>query len=377
MASIRRDITLKSRRLLILGTRGIPAQHGGFETFAEYLALYLVTQGWRVSVYCQVDGKGNISRSSWNGIELIKIPVAQQGVAGTIIFDLLATVHSLRESALPLVLGYNTAIFGLLYRLIGRKHLINMDGIEWKRAKWGKLAKTWFYVNERIGCLIGNHLIADHPRIEDHLATRVSRDKITMIPYGANSITHADEKVLQEYSLEKGNYAIVVARAEPENSLLEIVKAFSQKTRNSKLIVLGQYQADTKSYHRQVLKAASEEVIFPGAIYDSNKLNALRFFARYYIHGHQVGGTNPSLVEALGAGNAVIAHDNPFNRWVAGEAGIYFSSTSELARIFSNEFSKNALTEAKHASATKIYNERFQWIDVLSQYEALLLQWHD
>jgi glycosyltransferase involved in cell wall biosynthesis len=140
---------------------------------------------------------------------------------------------------------------------------------------------------------------------------------------------------------------------------------------------LGNYQTDTNRYHRQVLDAASDEVIFPGAIYDSHKLNALRFFARYYIHGHQVGGTNPSLVEALGAGNAVIAHDNPFNRWVAGDAGMYFFGTSELASIFDNEYTNNALAKTKQSLAIKVYSDRFQWKDILSQYEALLLQWHD
>jgi len=206
-----------------------------------------------------------------------------------------------------LTLGYNTAVFCLAYRLKGIANLINMDGIEWRRQKWSTLERVWLYFNERAGCWLGNHLIADHPEIKAHLATRVANSKITMIPYGADRIDNADSGVLAQYGLQPGGYAMVIARPEPENSILEIVAAFSRKPRGMRLVVLGRYDLEMP-YHKQVMDAASAEVMFPGAIYDKATVSALRFHSALYAHGHQVGGTNPSLVEAMGAGSAVLAH---------------------------------------------------------------------
>ena len=246
-----------------------------------------------------------------------------------------------------------------------------MDGIEWKRQKWGKVAKTWFWLNERFGCWFGNHLVADHPRIEDHLATRVSRDKITMIPYGGPDVSEANEALLADYGLVKNEYAIIIARPEPENSILEVVEAFSAKPRSHKLVVLGKF-LDSNPYHQQVLAAASNDVIFPGAIYEAEKVAALRFYARFYVHGHQVGGTNPSLVEGLAAGCAVIAHDNHFNRWVAGDGAFYFKDKAHLASFFEQQYLDDAFVTEKSNAAKQQFLNSFQWENILTQYENLL-----
>lgn len=362
------------KKLSILGIRGIPAAHGGFETFAEYLALYLKDRDWNVSVYCQEDD-GIWHESMWNGIRLIHVPVKTKGALGTMIFDLKTVVHSLKNRDLLLTLGYNTAAFNFLHWITGRRNIINMDGIEWRRDKWGKLAKAWFWLNERFGCWFGSHLVADHPRIEDHLATRVSRDKITMIPYGARHISDANVSLLEEYGLQPGQYMILIARAEPENSILEVVKAYSIRPRGKKLVVLGNYNPDSHAYHRAVMAAASDEVIFPGAIYDADKVAALRYFALAYIHGHRVGGTNPSLVEALGAGNAILAHDNHFNRWVADGAGIYFSDIPSCDKAIERLCSEQDLVENLQAQARETYLSNFTWPQILEQYENLLISW--
>jgi len=363
---------LRDKSIVILGIRGVPAQHGGFETFAEYLCQYLIAHDWNVTVYCQEEGSGPIYQSEWEGIQRNHIPVKNTGPLGTIIFDLKSVIHSLRHDGVFLTLGYNTSIFNLLHRLMGKSNVINMDGIEWKRQKWGMVAKTWFWLNERFGCWFGNHLVADHPCIADHLATRVSRQKITMIPYGGREILEADEHVLTEYGLERNNYAILVARAEPENSILEVVTAFSAQQRGVKLVVLGNYQPETNAYHRAVMKAASDEVVFPGAIYEADKVGALRFFARVYVHGHQVGGTNPSLVEALGAGNAILAHDNTFNRWVAKDGAIYFSDVASAKSAFDQLFDNDGLIESLQSASKENFQEHFQWGNILHQYEQLL-----
>lgn len=359
--------------MVLLGIRGIPAQHGGFETFAEYLCKHLRENDWNILVYCQEVGKGPIYESEWENIKRIHIPVKQEGPLGTIIFDFRSILHSLKQSGIFLTLGYNTAIFNILHRLFRKQNIINMDGIEWKRQKWGAFAKAWFWLNERFGCWFGNQLVADHPRIEDHLATRVSRRKITMIPYGGLHVESADQSKLAEKALEADGYSVVIARAEPENSLLEIVQGFSRKPRGHKLVVLGNY-SDGNAYHRAVRAAASDEVIFPGAIYDIDAVSALRFYARFYIHGHQVGGTNPSLVEALGAGNAVLAHDNPFNRWVANDGAEYFSGADGFSDLLERMLHDDERVGVMRQNSTSQFNKRFQWKSILEQYETLLLK---
>lgn len=360
-----------NRRIRILGTRGIPAAHGGFETFAERLALYLTERGWHVIVYCQVDAAGPVFVDTWNGIERVNIPIQQSGPKGTVVFDWLVTLHAAKYRDLCLTLGYNTAIFCTLLRLKAVSNVINMDGIEWSRAKWGAAAKAWFWFNDWVGCWVGNHLVADHPKIALHLKTRVSERKITTIPYGADAITSASSTIIEKFGLTSKSYLTVVARAEPENSLLEIVEGFSEKPRGIHLAILGNYD-EKNSYHRAVRGAAGAEVRFLGAIYDKVILNALRFHCLAYVHGHQVGGTNPSLVEALGAGNAVVAHDNRFNRWVAGEGGLYFDGAAGFAQRLDELLADRELVRTLSLQSRKRFDDVFTWPLVLEQYERLL-----
>jgi len=361
--------------LRILGTRGIPAAHGGFETFAEKLALHLVAQGWRVIVYCQEDGSGPVFDDAWQGVERVRIPVSAAGPKGTILFDWKATLHAARHAELCLTLGYNTAVFCALLRGKGIPNLINMDGIEWARAKWGSLAKTWFWLNERAGCWLGNHLVADHPQIAVHLGTRVRAEKITTIPYGADSVASASVEPVLALGLEPGRFLTVIARPEPENSLLEIVAGYSIRPRGRQLVVMGGYH-DSNDYHRAVRAAAGAEVRFVGAIYDKLVVQALRFHSLAYVHGHQVGGTNPSLVEALGAGNAIVAHDNRFNRWVSEDGAVYFNNTESFSSRMDEFFTDPGLHKlhALRRHGQQRFQAEFTWPAILQQYEALLMQ---
>jgi glycosyltransferase involved in cell wall biosynthesis len=361
------------KTLRILGTRGVPAAHGGFETFAEHLALHLVASGWRVIVYCQVDGCGPVVEDRWRGVERVRFPVDLAGPKGTISFDWQATLHAARQRDLCLTLGYNTAVFCALLRTRGIPNLINMDGIEWSRAKWGPLAKTWFWLNERAGCWLGNHLVADHPQIAVHLATRVRADKITMIPYGADAVSDAPAGPVQALGLEPGRFLTVIARPEPENSLLEVVTGFSARPRGRQLVVMGNYD-DGNAYHRAVRAAAGAEVRFVGAIYDKTVVQALRCHSLAYVHGHQVGGTNPSLVEALGAGNAIVAHDNRFNRWVGEDAALYFSDAASFSARLDELLGDTgpARLDKLRQHARRRFEALFTWPAILQQYQELL-----
>ena len=362
------------KKINILGTRGIPASHGGFESFAEQLAPYLVERGWDVVVYCQESGNQPVHEEVWNGVRLIKIAVKNEGPLGSFIFDWKSTCHAAKAGGLALTLGYNTAVFSFIYRLKGIKNLINMDGIEWKREKWSTPMKAWFYINEWAGSILGNHLIADHPQIGKHLQRNAKQEKITVIPYGSDRVDNADSTILEAYDLLPYKYAIIIARPEPENSILEIVSAFSQKHRGYKLVVLGKYDQQVK-YQRETTEAASDEVVFLGAIYDQEIVQALRYYCVLYVHGHRVGGTNPSLVEALGAGNPVLAHDNKFNRWVAGPDQYYFSSQHECVQKFDELLAENKDFSHERNASLHQHETMFTWQKVLKDYRILFEKW--
>lgn len=208
-----------------------------------------------------------------------------------------------------------------------------------------------------------------------HLATRVSANKIAMIPYGADEVTSAPIEPLQALGLEPGRYLTLIARPEPENSILELVRGFSAKRRGYDLVVLGEYDIELNAFHQSVVDAASDEVKFLGAIYHKPLLNSLRFHSAAYVHGHQVGGTNPSLVEALGAGNAIIAHDNRFNQWVAGSAAEYFKCASSFSDHLDEVLGNAERLEALRKASRERFREVFTWNHVLAQYEALLTDW--
>ena len=354
--------------VLILGTRGIPAAHGGFETFAERFALHMVSRGWRVGVYCQkdVDRVGTrVSSRLWEGVELITVEVGLRGPAATLAFDAICAHDAANRDGVCLVLGYNGAVFLPYLRARGGRILTNMDGIEWRRPKWSLPVRAFFYVSEWIAAWSSQRLVADHPAIADHLAERRTRDAIATIPYGGDPPPSGLGQ--PPLGLEPDRYLVSIARIEPDNSILTLVEAFSRRPRGMRLVVLGTMKVGDP-YHRAVEDAASPEVLFPGAIYDADQVQALRVHARAYLHGHTVGGTNPSLVEALWAGNAVIAHDNPFNRGTAGEAQFYFTDGDSCAAAIERVLADATAVNSARAAARR-RAESFRWDDVLAAYE--------
>ncbi|WP_375454520.1 DUF1972 domain-containing protein [uncultured Methylobacterium sp.] len=359
--------------ILILGTRGIPAAHGGFETFAERLALHLAARGWRVGVYCQREvgrvGRG-VSTRVWRGIDLITVEVAANGPVATLAFDALCAHDAASRGGVCLVLGYNGAVFLPYLRLRGAKILTNMDGIEWKRPKWPLPVRVFFWISEWIAAWSSHRLVADHPAIADHLATRRPRRAIATIAYGGEPIRSTSEAPIRMLGLEPDRFLVSIARIEPDNNVLTFVAAFSRRPRGARLVVLGKLDPEN-AYHRAVRAAAGEAVTFPGAIYEAATVQALRHHARAYLHGHTVGGTNPSLVEALWAGNAVIAHDNAFNRGTAGEGQFYFSDAAGCERAITAVLEDGeAVAAARRAARQRAAD--FSWDDVLNAYEVEL-----
>jgi glycosyltransferase involved in cell wall biosynthesis len=353
----------------------VPAAYGGFETAAENVALYLRDNGWRVIVYCQEVGSGPVREDRWNGIERVTIPVKREGWLGTSTFDLISIRHATRHRDVCLTFGYNTAVFNTAQRLRRIPNIVNMDGIEWSRARWGPTRQAILWSNERIACWVGNELIADHPAIARYLEGRANPRKISTITYGAHAVTSAPTEPVVSRGLEPGGYLTLICRPIPENSILELVEGFSAERRGYRLAVLGSYTPDDDPYHRQVVDAASDEVSFLGAVYEPDDVAALRFHSVAYLHGHTVGGTNPSLVEAMAAGNAVVAHDNEYNRWVAQDGAVYFSTREEAARQI-GEVLGDVAQRARMAAASRLrHASEFTWEHVAGQYETLLARY--
>jgi glycosyltransferase involved in cell wall biosynthesis len=319
-------------KLAILGSRGIPAQYGGFETFAEELSVRLVKQGVEVTVYCEA-GEGELP-DMYKGVHLVHIPAPSLGPLTTILFDLLCLWHARSMFDVVYMLGYGTSIFCFIPRLWGSTVWINMDGVEWARSKWNSLAKLWFKIMEAAAMWTPSRIIADAQGILDHLQSRHSHiPPASVIPYGAPLVSVApDTCQLDEWQLTSNHYYLVVCRLESENSVKEIINGYLHSGSKFPLVVVGGIDRAT-NYVKELLLMADGNIRFIGAVYNKTKLQALRYHALAYFHGHTVGGTNPSLLEALGCGNIVIAHDNTFNREVAGTAAFYFSLKQNLAGI--------------------------------------------
>ncbi|MBK8470230.1 MAG: DUF1972 domain-containing protein [Candidatus Phosphoribacter sp.] len=364
------------RTVRILGTRGVPAAHGGFETAAEHVGLHLHRQGWRVLVYCQIPGQGPIEVDEWRGLERVNIREPREGSLGTAFFDRKCVAHVLREAGpndVCLTFGYNTGVFNIAQRVKRIPNVINMDGMEWLRRRWGPLRRGILLGNERVAGLVGDILIADHPHIATYLRRHFGSRRVVTIAYGAHAVHDAPTAPVEALGLEPGRYATLIARPILENSILEIVQAWSACPRPMSLAVLGALR-DDDPYHREVRAAAGDQVRFLGAIYDPDIVAALRFHSALYLHGHTVGGTNPSLVEAMAAGNAVIAHNNPYNRFVAGVGNRYFDAAEDLAQSLDLLLEdRDSLTAMGRFSRMR-HETEYTWEQICDQYEKALLR---
>lgn len=358
----------------ILGTHGVPAAYGGFETAAEQVGLHLRTKGWRVLVYCQVPGSGPTTIDTWRDLERVIIPEPRAGWLGTSSFDLKSVRHALADRGpdeVWLTFGYNTGVFDIVPRLQRVPNVINMDGMEWTRSRWGPAKQGILLGNERIAGWVGTRLIADHPEIARYLRRHFGARRVVTIAYGAHEVTAAPTDPIAELGLTPGAYGIVVCRPIPENSVTEIVAAWSRRSRGMPLLVVGPFE--NEPYPQQVRAAASAEVIFAGAIFDPARLSALRHHAGLYLHGHTVGGTNPSLVEAMAAGNAVVAHDNVYNRWVAGPGNAYFTASDDLAALLDDLLPDTDRRGMMGRASRDRHRAEFTWTQIGDQYEAVLL----
>ncbi len=358
-------------KIALLGTRGVPARYGGFETFAERLGIGLVEGGYEVTVFCE--RATDDAPSTYRGIQLRYVSVPHLGGLGTVVFDLKCLWRARKSFDVVYMLGYGAAPFCLIPLIWNSEVWINPDGIEWARSKWGFSAKQYFKLMEWFSVRIPHRLIADCEAIRARLTKRHGHlSNCTVIPYGCDSIDEPqDVRLLTDWNLASNDYYLIVCRLEPENHVLEVVRAFQRSRSRKQLVVVGNHFVGN-SYVKTLCSIEDTRIRFIGPVYERERVTALRWHAYAYMHGHSVGGTNPSLLEAMGCGNLVFAHDNDFNRETLGTAGIYFDSIEDLtSKIEQAEEDEDELAGLKCAAKARA-RMHYGWDGIIKRYSELL-----
>ncbi|MGN7966834.1 DUF1972 domain-containing protein [Microbacterium sp. 22179] len=359
-----------SLRIALIGTRGIPAAYGGFETAVEEVGRRLVERGHRVLVYGRDAGTaGDVHL----GMRRVTLPAVRQKALETLSHTALSTVHAVTKARPDAAFVFNAANSPFLPLLRARRIpvALHMDGLEWRRSKWGPRGKAYYRAAESFGVRQADAIIADAPGIADYYDHQFGVAS-ELIRYGAPLLDDAPSDGIRELGLEPGGYHLVVARFEPENHVREIVEGYAMSQATKPLVVVGSapYAAEyTAAIDR--IAAADPRIRLLGAVYDQGLLDALYHHASTYLHGHSVGGTNPSLLRAMGAGTAVIAFDVVFNREVLDEQGWYFRTPADVAAAVDAAESDAGAVAAASAAVRRRAADAFSWDDVAATYEDL------
>lgn len=359
------------KKLAILGSRGIPARYGGFETFVEQLAKRLAKRGVDVTVICPTDSPR--PDENWEGVRLKYVQFPRLGKYSEMVWDGRCFCEARSGFDIVYMLGLGGAYAAWVPRAYGTKVWVNTDGVEWKRTKFNWAQRSYLALAEALSVLFADRIIADSAAIRDYLQDRFFKPgHISTIAYGADiPFQHPDPSVVGQFGLEPDRYYIVVCRLESENHVREILQGYTDSGVKTPLVILGNTD-NPNTYVRSLLEFRGPQVRFLGTVYDKSKLEALRIGSRAYLHGHSVGGTNPSLLEAMACSNLVIAHDNPFNRDVLGNEGLFFSSPTDLATILNRV--EDGTVEIEYFRAHNLSRVRnyYQWDQIALAYLDLI-----
>jgi len=355
-------------RIAILGTRGIPARYGGFETFAEELSTRLVRRGHRVTVYC----RERHSEPTYRGVSLVYLRTWRHKYFDTIVHTFFSTLHLIfHRPDVALFCNGANAIFTLLPRVCGVPTLLNVDGLERKRKKWNRVAKAWYAISEWLATFCPSVVITDAKQIEAYYRERYAK-QTSFIPYGAETGKVKTAAVLDELGLEREAYFLYVSRMEPENNALLVRQSFEHIAAPVKLALIGDAPY-AQEYIARVRDTEDARIVMPGAIYGDGYRELLSHCLAY-IHATEVGGTHPALIEAMGRGALVLYLNTPENSEVAGGAGIAFE-TANLTQTLDQVLRMNPQERAGWGQlAMKRVSERYSWDAVTDQYERLMAE---
>jgi glycosyltransferase involved in cell wall biosynthesis len=358
-------------RIAMVGTRGVPARYGGFETAVEEVGRRLADRGHRVVVYCRSAGRPGDRPRRYLGMDLVHLPAARRRSLETLSHTALSVGHLLGHRP-DAAIVFNAANAPLLpaFRAARIPVATHVDGLEWKRAKWGPIGQRYYRMAESIAVRWSDALIADAQGIADYYRVEFGA-RTTLLTYGAPLIDPGSDR-LAELGLTSGGYHLAVARFEPENHVDVIVEGYARSSATKPLVVVGSAPY-SDAYTARVHAGADDRVRFLGGVWDQQQLDQLYAHSYTYLHGHSVGGTNPSLLRAIGAGTAVLAYDVDFNREVVGDAGRYFVSPAEVALLVDGAEAEPQRVDGAGVRARAIA-KKYDWDDVAAGYEELALR---
>jgi Glycosyltransferase len=359
-------------RIAILGTRGIPNHYGGFEQFAEYLSAGLAAKGHEVYVYNS--HKHPYQLKFWKNVHIIHCfdPEFRLGSFGQFIYDFNCIRDARkRKFDVMLMLGFtSSSAWGWFYP--GNSTLIfNMDGLEWKRGKYSRPVQKFLLLAEKLAVRFTRHYVADSVIIQSYLQHKYDIHS-EHIPYGAEVHQHEDERLLNEFDIQPYDYYILIARMVPENNIEMILDGFQASNSTKKFIVISPLHNKLSSYLLRKYRY-DKRIRFIGSIYNNAcTIHTLRFFSYIYFHGHSVGGTNPSLLEAMASRALVAAHDNPFNRAILQKDALYFRSAAEVTGIIEG-YSRDGRERVLINNNLKKIQEQFSWDTIIEKYDDYIL----
>jgi len=368
-STVRPTHTTLAMKIAILGTRGIPGNYGGFETFAEELSCRLVQNGHAVVVY----GRTNNIRhtdSSYKGVRLVLLPTISHKYLDTVAHTFLSIWHVLFQDVdVVLICNSANSIFSFIPRWAGKKTVVNVDGLERKRAKWGWVGKTYYLLSEWLSTFLPNAIVTDAKAVAQYYLWRYGKHSY-FIPYGADDRRLSSQVALERIGLEPEGYFLYVTRFEPENNPLLVVRAFEQVQTGKKLVIVGDAPY-ARDYIQELKSTSDPRILFPGAIYGAGYRELLSH-AFCYIHATEVGGTHPALIEAMGCGRCVLYLDTIENREVAGDTSLPFQKSPEdLAAKIHTVLGNPGLRAEQQTRARDRVRNHYRWDQVTLEYERL------
>ncbi|NJN28693.1 MAG: glycosyltransferase family 1 protein [Cyclobacteriaceae bacterium] len=359
--------------IAILGTRGVPAMYGGFETCAEEVSVELAKRGHKVSVYGR-KGNYNDSLEYFKDVRLYHMPRIKGKVTETFSNTLFSMFHAIFQNYdIIYVMNAANSPLCIIPWMLGKKVVINVDGLEWRRKKWGPVAKKYYQFAEYLSTKFSSRIISDSMGIKEYYLERYKTDS-TFIAYGAQIESSTNPDILKEYNLEPEGYFFVASRLEPENNADITVKAFEKVKTDKKLVIAG--GANYKSeYIEKIRETKDDRIIFLGPVYKDGHIKELHCNCYAYVHGNEVGGTNPALLKALGYGNTTLALNVNFNSEVVQGAGIlYEKNADDLALKMQQLVDDEELTRSFRPKAVNRILEAYTWEKISNEYEDYFLE---
>ncbi len=359
-------------KVAIIGTRGIPNHYGGFEQFAEYLSKYLADNHHEVYVYNSHNHPYQLA--IWNNVNIIHKydPEIISGTIGQFIYDLNCILDSRdRNYDIILQLGYTSSSIWSPFFPKDTCIVTNMDGLEWKRSKYKWIVQKYLHLAEAWAVKRSDHLISDSIGIQKYLYSRYKKTS-HYIAYGAHVFYDPDFTQINYLNITAKEYDLIIARLEPENNIETILDGVVEANVKRKILIVGGFKTLFAKYLMDKFKNHTQ-IVFLGAIYDIKILNNLRYFSKLYFHGHSVGGTNPSLLEAMASSALICAHKNIFNVSVLGNDAYYFEDFADVSQLIAT-IDKNEFVQSKIANNLYKIEHEFSWPVICKKYETFLLE---